>query len=113
MEEKKSLKDFICTPLGKGTMIAVFYVIIFALFLFATIFGRDSGTPIMMIIPLCFGFFGWKALNKIQPNIFLIMPIVGWIIYFIVKGTLSVLIGMFVAPFTISKKISESIQRNI
>lgn len=112
MEEKKSFRDFICSPLGKGALIAVLYVIILSLFAFL-INVTDSGSTPAIIMCLCFGFFGWKSLNKIQPNIFLIMPIVGWLIFFIVKGVLSVLIGLFVAPFVISKKITEAVQRSV
>ncbi len=112
MEEKKSFRDFICSPLGKGALIVVLYVIILSLFaLLVNI--TESGSTVAIIMCLCFGVFGWKALNKIQPNIFLIMPIVGWLIFFIVKGVLSVLLGLFVAPFVISKKITEMVQRNI
>lgn len=113
MEEKKSFKDFICSPLGKGALIAVLYVVILGLFtlLITTTYETSSGAP-AVIMGICFGFFGWKALNKIQPSIFLIMPIVGWIFYFVIKGLISVMIGMFIAPFVISKKITETIQRN-
>ncbi|MBE5942429.1 MAG: hypothetical protein E7264_07830 [Lachnospiraceae bacterium] len=37
--------------------------------------------------------YGWSALNKITPNIFLFMPIIGWLIYFVIKLFLSLLIG--------------------
>ncbi len=43
--------------------------------------------------------WGWSVLNMITPNIFLIMPIVGWLIYFGVKFSLAMVIGMFVTPF--------------
>ncbi|MGG7619550.1 hypothetical protein [Bacillus coreaensis] len=45
--------------------------------------------------------WGWSALNKITPNIFLFMPLIGWVIYFGIKLVLSLLIGMFVTPFKI------------
>lgn len=45
--------------------------------------------------------WGWSALNKITPNIFLFMPVVGWIIYFGIKLVVSLMIGMFVTPFKI------------
>lgn len=45
--------------------------------------------------------WGWSALNKITPNIFLFMSWIGWIIYFIVKLIISIIIGMFVTPFKI------------
>lgn len=45
--------------------------------------------------------WGWSALNKITPNIFLFMPVIGWIIYFGIKLAVSLMIGMFVTPFKI------------
>lgn len=48
-----------------------------------------------LIIVFVFGGvpYGWSALNKITPDIFLIMPIIGWIIYFAIKICLSFCIG--------------------
>lgn len=45
--------------------------------------------------------WGWSALNRITPNIFLFMSWIGWIIYFIIKLTIAMIIGMFVTPFKI------------
>lgn len=42
---------------------------------------------------------GWKALDKITPNIFLILPVIGWVIYFLIKGALSMIVGVFLLPF--------------
>ncbi len=112
MEEKKSFKDFICSPLGKGAMIVVFYIIIWGLMVMLTSIESASGIP-AVIFAICLGYFGWKSLTRIQPNIFLFMPIIGWVIFFVVKGVLSVIIGMFVAPLVIAKKITESVQKNI
>lgn len=62
--------------------------------------------PIVLIFALVCAYFGWKSLNKITPSLFIWMPLIGWVIYFIIKFFLSVLIGYFVAPYQIGKKIS-------
>jgi hypothetical protein len=36
----------------------------------------------------------------------MVMPLIGWAIYFVFKFILSVLIGHFIAPFYIGKRIS-------
>ena len=41
---------------------------------------------------------GWKALNRITPNIFLFLPIIGWVVYFVIKIFLSSVIGIFLLP---------------
>lgn len=51
--------------------------------------------------------FGWSALNKITPNIFLFMSWFGWICYFVIKLFLAALIGIFVCPF----KVISSLKR--
>lgn len=55
--------------------------------------------------PMCFLFagvpFGWAALTAITPNIFLFMPIVGWVIYFAVKVVISLFIGWIALPIKI------------
>lgn len=45
--------------------------------------------------------WGWSFLNKITPNVFLIMPVVGWLVYFGIKFTLALFIGIFIMPFKI------------
>lgn len=67
-------------------------------------------TVFSLIIVGSWTFFGWKALSVITPNIFLIMPIIGWVIYFVIKGLLSIIVGIFVGPYYMSKNISTFIQ---
>jgi len=43
--------------------------------------------------------WGWSALNKITPNVFLFLPIGGWVLYFVIKFMLSLLIGAFALPY--------------
>lgn len=45
--------------------------------------------------------WGWSFLNRITPQIFLFMPIIGWVIYFVTKFVVSLMVGMFVTPFKI------------
>lgn len=47
--------------------------------------------------------FGWSALNRIRPDVFLILPVLGWIIYFFLKAFFSALIGIVAAPIAIVK----------
>jgi hypothetical protein len=49
--------------------------------------------------------FGWRALNRITSNMFLWMPIAGWLIYFAIKFILSLLIGMIALPVYIVQQI--------
>lgn len=112
MEQKKDFKDFLCSGVGKAGMIVVFYAVIFGLFMLTMqLFGNAE--MIGIVYAVIFGVFGWKALSRIQPSIFLFMPIGGWVIYFIVKGVLAITIGIFVAPFVIAKKVAETVQANI
>ncbi len=104
-------KRFLCSSIGKALLIIVIYCIIFGCL---SVVASIEGTEIIGgIVGIICAFFGWKALDKIQPRIFLFMPIIGWVIYVAVKGILSIFIGLFVAPFVISKKLTELIQSNI
>ncbi|MFC7373082.1 hypothetical protein ACFQPF_15690 [Fictibacillus iocasae] len=64
-------------------------------------FGLTEG--FMLAIALAGVPWGWSALNKITPNIFLFMPLMGWVIYFLIKLGLSMVIGVFVLPFQVMK----------
>ncbi len=45
--------------------------------------------------------FGWIALNSITPKVFLFLPLVGWVVYFVIKFVLSFLIGWIALPIKI------------
>ncbi len=112
MNEKNSFKEFICSGAGKAGMIIVLYAIIFLLMgVLPTVFADATYAP--LIVALVLAIFGWKALNKIQPNIFLFMPLIGWVIYFFVKGCLAIVVGTFVAPFVIARSITNYVQNSM
>jgi len=103
----ENFKKFLASTLGKVVVTLVSAVLIFGLLLLCTTF--DSEYLALIIAVLC-GYFGWKALSFITPNFFLIMPIGAWAIYYLVKGVLSVFVGVFVAPFQIGLMISRAVQ---
>ncbi len=108
--KKNQFKLFLISPIGKITIMILFATFVLSLIMI----GIKSDFMIILAITLLLcAFFGWKALNKITPQIFLFMSIGGWAIYFLIKSLLSVLIGAFVAPFQISKMITNMITRSI
>ena len=42
--------------------------------------------------------WGWSALNKITPAIFLWLPLIGWVIYFLIKLIIAYVIGIVALP---------------
>lgn len=82
-------------------------VILFAIGFVVNIFV--SGFNVGYCIGLGYSFaafpYGWRALNKITPDIFLFMPLVGWVIYFIIKTVLSLVVGWFAMPIQIIRLI--------
>ena len=50
-------------------------------------------------------YWGWKYLNLIQPKMFLVMSIFGWVIYFTIKFIISTMAGVFVFPYQTIKTI--------
>lgn len=56
--------------------------------------------------------YGWAWLNKITPNIFIWMPIVGWVIYFFIKLLLSYIVGMVALPVKLYQWIKEIVRVN-
>ena len=106
----RTFKDFLLSKGGYIGMIAILYLVIWGIML-ALI--STNATIIAFVYLGVFTFFGWKALNKITPEMFVWMPLKGWLIYFVIKFILSFFIGMFVAPFQIAKMITIAIQDNI
>lgn len=102
MDDKKTIRDFLLSKIGRFVMIVLGYVIILGIIYVGIVSGTQFLYWIMVL--LC-GYFGWRALNRITPDMFLIMSIGKWGIYYLVKGILSICIGVFVAPYQISKMI--------
>ncbi len=113
MQKENKFKKFICSGLGKAGMIIIIYAIVFFLILGLGQLMEGSSTYVGVIVALVFAIFGWKALNKITPDIFLWMSFTGWIVYFLIKGLLSIVVGIFVAPFVIAKMIAEAVQKTM
>jgi len=68
-----------------------------------------SGAGVALIVILISAVFGWSALSMITPVIFIWLPLGGWLIYIVMKFALSVLIGLFVAPFRIGAALADRI----
>ena len=59
------------------------------LFVLGLLLGLDaSGAFFLACVP-----YGWSCLNRITPNVFLWMPFVGWLMYFILKVALAAAVG--------------------
>lgn len=72
------------------------------IFAFLTIYAEQPIADRFLMSLLFSGVpWGWSFLNKITPSIFLFMPLGGWLIYFVIKLVLSLLIGLIVMPFKI------------
>ncbi|WKS96039.1 hypothetical protein [Riemerella columbina] len=101
-EKRDILKDF-------AWMIAVALMLAF---IFRAITERPSPEgPVSSINPF-FAFYmglsyynGWKFLTRFTSKYFLSMSIFGWLMYFVLKFTLGGIVGLFVTPFVIIRKI--------
>ncbi len=113
MENKgNGFKNFLVSPLGKVVLILILYFVVMGGLLGILTLLQDASF-IIVIFAILFSYFGWQALSKITPKVFLIMPVGGWIAYFVIKGALSFFLGVFVAPYVIAKKIVEGVQKRI
>lgn len=87
-----------------------------AIFVFIDLTDLDGsasdilGTVVWSILAF-FAPFGWRLLNKITSEMFLFLPVVGWILYGFIKGVLSLLIGWIALPILLRK--SKQLQKTI
>ena len=107
-ERQNILKDFwIMLVLGIGLT-----------YLWVSMFSErlSHGIDVMFVIVYFYIFFSvynwWKFLNKITPEMFLFMSIIGWIIYFAIKFCLSLFVWVFVTPIVIYQKFKRLIELN-
>lgn len=90
--------NFIKSMGGRVVIIAICYIVT----LFIVLALPDT---VGMFLALLCVYFGWIALERIQPVYFLWLPIIGWLIYLLVKIVIAYIIGLFVAPYKIGNKI--------
>jgi len=111
MENNQANGNFLKSSNGRWVITAICAIVIWGLM--ALFLVLEIQVISFIIIGVCV-IFGWKALNRIQPAMFLWMSWVGWVIYFFVKLTIAAIIGFFIAPFIIGKmvggKVHEAIQ---
>lgn len=109
-EKISPILQFLASVGGRVVLTIVFAAIIYGILMAAL---QTENTVLLGIVLLCCGYFGWQSLNKITPKIFLWMPLAGWAIYFLVKGLLSIIVGAFIAPFWLGKKISSVVMEYV
>ena len=49
---------------------------------------------------------GWKTLTRITPQIFLFLPVLGWLLYFVIKAVLSLFTGLIAFPIRTIRNLS-------
>lgn len=106
----EKLKAFLASTLGRIVVTIVAAVVIYGVLLLV---ANNGNTTVALIVFVICTYFGWKALNFITPNVFLIMPVGRWITYYLIKGVVSFFIGCFVAPFQIGKLISDAVADSV
>lgn len=103
-------RNFLLSGWGRIVMIVVFYLIIFGILVGLT---AVDAVEVAGVVAIALAVFGWRALDRITPDMFLFLSCTGWIVYFALKGILSIIIGVFVAPFVIATWITNIIQNNV
>ncbi|KAA6322448.1 hypothetical protein EZS27_028009 [termite gut metagenome] len=48
---------------------------------------------------------GWKTLTRITPAVFLFLPLIGWVLYFVIKFCLSICLGLIMLPIRTVRNI--------
>lgn len=107
MEENKFL-SFLKTSTGRALLTIVLYLVIFGVE-YALLAAFNNNSAVFVVIAVVMAYFGWRALNRITPDMFLIMPLSSWLWYWLIKGFLSIFVGAFVAPYQIAKMITSKI----
>ena len=51
--------------------------------------------------------YGWALLNRITPSMFLWLPLMGWVFYFVIKLFIAYIIGIVALPIKLYQWISE------
>lgn len=68
--------------------------------IFYTLFMSLIGGYILAGVP-----WGWSSLSRLTADIFLFMPLIGWVFYFFIKFIISCFVGIFITPFKLYASI--------
>ena len=97
----------------RGTLIRQLLISVGIFFLIFSSMANDSKAHNPLIFSLLVAYmaagipWGWAVLNRVTPNVFLFLPVIGWLFYFGVKFYLSGMVGFFVTPFKIYRAIGD------
>ena len=106
----EKLREFFTSKMGRFVITVLAAALIYGLSFL--VLSTENEFVFVGIIIIC-AFFGWKTLGEI--NYFALMFASGkFIIFFyVIRVFLSIIIGVFVAPFQISKNISKKISSSL
>lgn len=93
---------------------AILFVVTAVVFSIASIQSGDGARGILLGLALGYVVAaipqGWVALSKITPNIFLFLPIMGWVIYFMIKLTFAWPVGAVMLPVNVFRQCKALIE---
>ncbi len=96
-EKRASLKRTI----GLGVLIWAAAIVI------GIVAAIKNASPQAILIGVLYGYMlggvpnGWAVLTKLQPSMFLFLPMVGWVIYFVIKFVLAMVVGLVAFPMNL------------
>jgi hypothetical protein len=96
----KILREMLIT-FGTGWAVAVLLLMNHET-VFRTVSFHRTGEYVIMfiIVSYCISgiIAGWKTLSRITPAVFLFLPLLGWVIYFVSKFVLAFCVGLVMLP---------------
>lgn len=99
----KVLGRMVGTALGRLAIYAILYII--ALGIVAIAINIPVTAPIVLIFAVI---YGWRFIDFLTPAMFVWMPLMGWVIYFIIKFFIAGILGVFIIPYQLAKKCINS-----
>lgn len=96
------MRKFLGSAAGIIVMTVVFTAIFFGIIIALSNVSEGLGAIVILVCAVN----GWRILDRIQPEMFLWMSWVGWLIYFLVKLMIAVVIGVFATAYYLGKAVS-------
>lgn len=96
------MRKFLGSAAGIIVMTVVFTAIFFGIIIALSNVREGLGAIVILVCAVN----GWRILDRIQPEMFLWMSWVGWLIYFLVKLMIAVVIGVFATAYYLGKTVS-------
>ena len=110
-DERNRIIQEMALTFGLGLLLTVLFLCFTLLYFTHGQLPNNPPQPYVVLSVMSFFYIlsgitpGWKTLTRITPNVFLFLPLIGWLVFFYFKFVLALWLGIIMLPIRTVKNI--------